>query len=76
MENSQLIQRYVWLFSGVLMYGMAVLAAITGKVRGRFGGLASRDEDRRKFWTSIAIYCLLGTGFLLFFLYKNHAFAN
>jgi MFS family permease len=71
-----LIQRYISLVFGVLLLGMAGHAAVTGKLRGRFGEVAYRDRDGKKFWGSLAIYCLSGTGFLLFFLYKVHAFSN
>ncbi len=70
MEKSQFVQRYVGLFFGVLMFGMSLSAVITGKVRGRFGESANRDEDGKKFWSSVVIYCLFGTVFVLLFLCK------
>jgi hypothetical protein len=76
MDIPHLIQRYIGLVFGVLMLGMAGHAAVTGKVRGRFGDVAYRDRDAKKFWGSIGIYCLTGTGLILFFLYKIHAFSN
>jgi hypothetical protein len=76
MDIPHLIQRYIGLFFGLLMFGIAGVAAITGEVRGRFGGVAYRDQDQKKFWVSVAIYCVFGTGFILFFLYKIHAFSS
>jgi hypothetical protein len=73
-NNSQLIQRYIWLFFGILMFGMAGAAAWTGKLRGRFGEVAYRDKDQKQFSSSLVIYCLFGIGFILCYLYKIHAF--
>jgi len=75
-NSSQLIQRYIWLVFGILMFGMAGSAAWTGKLRGRFGQVAYRDEGQKKFWSSVVIYCLFGTCFILFYLYKIHVFSN
>jgi len=75
-NSSQLIQRYIWLVFGILMFGMAGTAAWTGKLRGRFGEVAYRDKDQKGFWSSLVIYCLFGTVFILFYLYKIHAFSK
>jgi hypothetical protein len=76
MDIPHLIQRYIGLFLGIFMLCMAGVAAITGEVRGRFGGVTYRDQDRKVFWNSVAIYCLLGTGFMLAFVCKIHASSN
>lgn len=76
MNNSQFIQQYIWLFFGILMFGMAGSAAWTGKLRARFGQVAYQDQDPKKFWPSLVIYCVSGTGFILCFLYKIHAFSR
>ena len=76
MNNSQLIQRYIWLFFGILMFGMAGAAAWTGKLRGRFGEVAYRDKDKKQFWSSLGIYYLFGTVFILCYLYKTRAFSK
>jgi hypothetical protein len=76
MDIPQLIQRYIWLFFGVLSLGMAGHAAVTGKLRGRFGQVSYRAQNPKQFWGSLTIYCLFGTGFVLFFLYKIHASSN
>ena len=73
-NNSQFIQRYISLFFGIFMFGMAATAVYTGKLRGRFGEVAYRDKERRKFWSSLTIYCVFGICFILFYLYKIHAF--
>jgi hypothetical protein len=76
MNNSQLIQRYIWLFFGILMFGMAGAAAWTGKLRGRFGEVAYRDKDKKQFWSSLVIYCLFGTVFILYYLFKIRSFSK
>jgi hypothetical protein len=75
-NSSQLVQRYIWLFFGILMFGMAGAAAWTGELRGRFGEVACRDKSQKRFRSSIAMYCFFGAVFILFYLYKIHAFSK
>jgi len=58
------------------MFGVAGTATWTGKLRGRFGQVADRDEDQKNFWSSVVIYCLFSTGFILFYLDEIHAFSK
>jgi hypothetical protein len=76
-HDSPLIVRYIyWLVFGILMFGLALAGARTGELRGRFGEVAYRAKNPKRFWWSLAFYCLAGVGFIVEFLYKVHAFSN
>jgi hypothetical protein len=75
-HSSQLNQQYFFLLLGILTFVLAVQAAWTGKLRGRFGDVTYRVNSPKQYWSGLAMYCLLATGFIARYLYLVHTFSN
>jgi hypothetical protein len=58
------------------MLVLAVVGTFTGKLPGRFGDASSRTKDPKGYWSALAGYYLAGIGFIGYYLYKVHPFAN
>jgi hypothetical protein len=76
MQNPQLSWQYFSLFLAIIMFVMAVYATCTGKLRGRFGDVADRAKDPKRYGTWLTIYYLAGIGFIGCFLYEVGGFSN
>jgi hypothetical protein len=64
------------LFFGMLMLAMAVIGKCMGKLPGRFGDVSYRTKDLKQYWLALAKYYLGSIGFIGYYLYKVHPFAN
>lgn len=42
----------------------------TGKAYVRFRGWVYREEQPKRYWLEVAMYCLVGLGFIALFFYK------
>jgi ABC-type microcin C transport system permease subunit YejE len=61
---------------GMLMLAMAVIGTCTGKLPGRFGDVSYRTKDPKRYWSALAGYYLRSIGFIGYYLYNVHPFAN
>jgi hypothetical protein len=67
---------YGFLIFGVFSLVLAVAGTLTGKVWARYGRVIYRAKEPQNFWQLIAVYCLVGIGFVGYFLYKFYDFSN
>jgi hypothetical protein len=58
------------------MFVVAVYATCTGKLPGRFGDVAYRAKDMKRYWSWLAVYYLAGIGFIGWYLYEVGAFSH
>jgi hypothetical protein len=67
---------YSLLTIGMFLLFLAAVYTYTGKAWIRFHGWVNRADEPKRYWLEVAMYYLLGVGFIGFFLYKVHAFQN
>jgi hypothetical protein len=73
--SSHLRPPYGLLIFGVFILVLAVAGTCTGTLWGR-GGPVYRAEKPTQFLWGIALYYLLGVGFVGYFLYRVYGFSN
>ena len=60
----------IFLMLGSISFSLAVVWTCIGKARTRFHGWVYRAEEPNQFWFQVALYYLVGVGFLGYFWYK------
>jgi hypothetical protein len=68
-HDSVFTRQNIALFSGLLMFIMAVGGTFAGKLPGRFSGVSSRAKEPGQYWSALAMYYLASMGFLWYGLY-------
>ena len=58
------------------MFIPAVYGTCTGKLRGRFGDVADRAKNPKRYWSWLVVYYLAGIGFIGCFLYQAGALSK
>lgn len=69
MPDSDLKPPYGLLVFGVFLLVLAIAGTCTGKLWGR-GGSVSRAEKPTEFWWAVALYYLIGVGFVGYFSFR------
>jgi cell division protein FtsW (lipid II flippase) len=69
---------YLFLILGIISFSLAVVWTCIGKARTRFHGWVYRAEEPNQFWFQVALYYLVGVGFIGYFLYlyKAHGLSS
>lgn len=55
---------------GMFLFFLAGFYMYTGKAYLRFRGWVYREEQPKRYWLEVAMYCLVGLGFIALFFYK------
>jgi hypothetical protein len=76
MPNSDLKPPYGLLIFGIVSVVLAVAGTCTGKAWARFGLVLYRDKEPWNFWSLIAMYLIIGLGFVGYFLYSVYGLSN
>lgn len=63
---------YVFLILGIISFTAAVVWTCTGKAWVRFHGWVYRAQEPKWFWWEVALYYLVGLGFIGYFLYLSN----
>jgi hypothetical protein len=64
------------LFFGIGVIILAVVYTCIGKVSDHSFGWVERATDPKGYWLGLAVYYLVGLGFVGFYLYKTHMFSS
>ena len=62
-------------FFGMFVIFLAVVYTCIGKVSDHSFGWIERTRDPRGYWSVLALYYLGGLGFVVYYLYRIHAFS-
>jgi hypothetical protein len=68
--NSPIKSPYLFLVLGCLSFSAALVWTFIGKAWVRFYGWVYRSEEPKWFWWEVFLDCVVGGGFIGYFLYK------
>lgn len=58
-------------YFGIALVAFGVTYICMGKAYARFHGWVSRGDDPKGFWTEVALYLVVGVGFITYWLYSQ-----
>ena len=75
MDHDSYLYRYllarqnVSFIMGIVLIGLALIFALTGRCLVKYRGIIYRADDPKEFWQNIAVYCVLGLVCLGLYVY-------